>query len=741
MTNHRITVTPVLALILSSSLPGGAWSPGVAQPEAVGNPATPLAVNQDDRNDVVAFHQFIYKASDDSAGHMDWTGQVSTCTPGTTGTVFRDDVRRRINWFRAMAGVPADIVFSSTFNNDAQAAALIMAEQGALSHTPGASFGTGGCWTAAGDHAAGAGNLALGSHGPGAIDGYIEDTGSNNLAVGHRRWILSPQITTMGSGDIPSSGTYPYTSAGEHWSSNCLYVIDSASYRPGTGGFVSWPPPGFVPATTLWPRWSLHYSRTSASPTFGSATVTMTEVSTGTSIPTSIIYRYTGGGLAGDPAIAWEPNWAVFGGSPPMESEIEVTVSGITAGSSGAPGSHTYRLTIIDPEVVTDPVVVDGTATPPASGAPYTFTPLSGVGAEGYEVGISAKSPATWTEGAEDSPVPQVIDQTSAGYALRTNLTPAYGKPGNDAGSRVFHLAIPSFNEAVQIFEMDRTVIPSASSRLQFRELFRWATTTSRLRAEVSTNGGSWTELWSRTGNGANSTSGWPSSWSTRDIDLAAFSGQPIRIRFRYTGSGSTFLGTDNTYGFFVDAITVTNAQQLGDEHVTPLPGSASGFTLDATTANGPLTVGAEYVLRVRPILGGKTFGFDSPLIVTVSDSPPGFQTWIATDHPDLTPDGPTDDPDGDGLTSLLEYALGTHPGIPNSGIPGLVVSGDQVVLTVDTASLGYETPDLTYGAESSADLVTWTPVPDTGSGSRHTFVLPSGPSQRFGRWIITPTP
>ena len=625
MTDHRLRLIPVAIILLSASLPGGAWSPGLSLPGAVGSPAAPLVVDSGDRNDVVAFYQAIYKASEGAAAHMAWTGQVSTCTPGDTSSAFRDDVRRRINWFRAMANIPADIVFRSDFNASAQAAALIMAKEGDLSHSPGAEFGTGGCWTAEGDQAAGAGNLALGSYGPGAIDGYIEDTGSNNLAVGHRRWILSPRITTMGTGDIPSRGSYPYTSAGAHWASNCLYVIDSASYRPGTGAFVSWPPAGFVPATTTWPRWSLHYSSRSAPPTFGSATVTMTEVATGKIIPTSVIYRYTGGGLAGDPAVAWEPDWSGFGGSPPLEREIEVTVAGITPGSSGAPGTHTYRLTIIDPEVVTDPLVVSGSTQPPASGAPYTFTTLSGVGAEAYEVGIASKAPSAWTEDAEDSPAPRIIDQTSASYALRTNLAPAYGRPGNYAGSRVFHLAIPSFEEAVQVFEIDRTVVPSASSRLQFRELFRWATTTSRLHAEVSANGGTWTEVWSRAGNGATSTSGWPSSWSARDIGLSAFAGQPVRIRFRYSASGSTFIGTSDLHGFFVDAVTVTDAQILGDEHITTLPGDASGFTLNATTAGGPLTVGAEYVLRVRPVLGGMRFGFHPPLVVTISDLPPGF--------------------------------------------------------------------------------------------------------------------
>ena len=51
--------------------------------------------------------------------------------------------------------------------------------------------------------------------------------------------------------------------------------------------------------------------------------------------------------------------------------------------------------------------------------------------------------------------------------------------------------------------------------------------------------------------------------------------------------------------------------------------------------------------------------------------------------------------------------------------------------------TLGYDTHGITYGAEFSEDLVTWTPITDTGSGTTHTFVLPTSPIRRFARWTI----
>jgi hypothetical protein len=43
---------------------------------------------------------------------MNTTADVSTCTPGTNATAFQEAVLRRINWYRAMAGVPASVTLS-----------------------------------------------------------------------------------------------------------------------------------------------------------------------------------------------------------------------------------------------------------------------------------------------------------------------------------------------------------------------------------------------------------------------------------------------------------------------------------------------------------------------------------------------------------------------------------------------------------------------------------------------------
>jgi len=181
------------------------------------------------------------------------------CDPGTTSAVFKEAILRRINWYRAMAGLPGDIVLDDELNEKCQAAALIMAAQGALSHFPPADWE---CYTPAGNEAAGAANLHLSSTpnlDAGIVDGYIEDGGQFNASVGHRRWLLYTRQRTMGTGSV--SGTFR---------ANAIWVIGQFGIGPARNH--SWPPAGFVPYQVVYPRWSF----SSPNADFSQATVTMT---------------------------------------------------------------------------------------------------------------------------------------------------------------------------------------------------------------------------------------------------------------------------------------------------------------------------------------------------------------------------------------------------------------------------------------------------------------------------------
>ncbi len=87
-------------------------------------------VNPQNREASRQFYFNVYLASGSQA--INWTGNRATCNAGDTALDFKEAVARRINYFRAMAGVPAVIVFAATYNQKDQKAALMMSVNGAL---------------------------------------------------------------------------------------------------------------------------------------------------------------------------------------------------------------------------------------------------------------------------------------------------------------------------------------------------------------------------------------------------------------------------------------------------------------------------------------------------------------------------------------------------------------------------------------------------------------------------------
>ncbi|HYR58259.1 MAG TPA: CAP domain-containing protein, partial [Chthoniobacteraceae bacterium] len=201
--------------------------------------ATPsgFVIDPASRETARVFFRTVYAASENVP--IGWTGSVASGDAGTTSADFKDAVRRRVNYFRAMAGLSAGITFDATYNSKDQQAALMMSANDSLSHAPPTTWKY---YTSDGADATGHSDLFLGYYGPPAITGYIQDFGSPNASAGHRRWILYPQTKTMGTGDIPPDGSYQ--------SANALWVAmpDFGTTRPAVrDNFVAWPPPGFVP--------------------------------------------------------------------------------------------------------------------------------------------------------------------------------------------------------------------------------------------------------------------------------------------------------------------------------------------------------------------------------------------------------------------------------------------------------------------------------------------------------------
>ena len=131
-----------------------------------------------------------YLPSEGFENRHEWTGSVKNKDPGQLSARLHQDVIMRVNYFRAMTGLNANIELSDDLNIMAQEAALMMSYENTLSHYPDKSWRY---YSESGATAARNSNLSLGTnvayYGPAAVDGQIEDAGDNNKNLGHRRWI------------------------------------------------------------------------------------------------------------------------------------------------------------------------------------------------------------------------------------------------------------------------------------------------------------------------------------------------------------------------------------------------------------------------------------------------------------------------------------------------------------------------------------------------------------------------
>jgi len=125
-----------------------------------------------------------------------WTGNTKNCVAGQSSAEARAASIAAINYARKLNGLPL-VSESAAATKRGQAAALIMAAENQLSHYPSSGWK---CFTQLGAQGAETANLALASGPAQSIELYLSDPGANNLGVGHRRWLLDPNLKNVGVG-------------------------------------------------------------------------------------------------------------------------------------------------------------------------------------------------------------------------------------------------------------------------------------------------------------------------------------------------------------------------------------------------------------------------------------------------------------------------------------------------------------------------------------------------------------
>jgi hypothetical protein len=545
---------PPTAPLSVAGLPGGGPKPQIA--------TGGFYVDTSSREQVRSFYRAIYPASDGAP--MNSTADVTTCTPGTNSAAFQDAVARRINWFRAMAGLPAAVTLDSGNSAKSQQAAVIMSRNGLLSHYPPPSWL---CYSGPGADAASNSNIALGADGADSISSYMLDYGTNNFEVGHRRWLLYPQTQVMGTGDVPPVGN-------SYMAANSTWVFDANFYGPRPAlrtPCIAWPPSGYVPYQTVYPRWS--FSLTNSD--FTSATVTMT--SNGVNIAVSqenYAINY------GENTVVWVPmglnpnNYFTVFPFNGTDTVYGVTVSNIRVGASYI--SFSYNVTLFDPAVPGPdyvPPVVVGPDQPGVgySNSYYCRSPTAPA-ISSYQFRVTPRASGNLADNAQNGLTNFSISPTPI-YPIITNAADGLGNRFHLAHADIYH-ADP------QLLQLKETLFPATNTQVSFDSRLGWASGNEAAHVQASADGGtSWADLFIQYGLGP-SVPG-ETTFTRRSVSLSNYVGRPTLLRFNYDAQTSIVPGTDPAWGWTFKNIVITNTEQL----LTPITNSTSSTYFAFTPA------------------------------------------------------------------------------------------------------------------------------------------------------------
>ena len=551
-------------------------------------------IDTSNREAVRLFYNAVYFASE--GVDMGWTGNYISSDAGDISADYREATRLRINFFRAMSGVPSWISFDSTYNEKNQQAAFMMSGEGILSHMPPISWNY---YTVDGAEAAAKSNIALGTAGPESVTGYMRDHGLNNKQVGHRKWLLHPPHQTFGSGDVPGnqdisliSETFPQGQTPIEANTITIFDGNTNNAYPSTrDGFVAWPPKGYVPYTLVFARWSFGVEGGDLS----QATVTLSQGDT--PIPVTIDYQSSGDTLD---HLVWVPEGKDTSISSDVyekpEVDIPYTVKVQSVLINDSPQSFTYNVTLFDPAVATPestPTLVSGTDHL-AVGASTAYLLRGDPQIDGLQ----------WRK-VNTTTFNSIFNAESGlnGLTAETGPYDPYAMALAASGSYSYRLGILDENATgPQSLTLNDTLVPSANSVLTFKSRVGLIATLQTANVEVSTDGGNqWESLWQKS---ISSSGELESSYQNESIDLGSYAGSPIHIRFIFrTKFEFYFITLDDPniiHGWAFDNISISNADKFSNISEGPVIDGRS-FQITSNSAE-------SFLLQVRPRVFGDFF-------------------------------------------------------------------------------------------------------------------------------------
>lgn len=518
-----------------------------------------LAIDPDNRWLIRDFHNTVFSVGE--AASMDWNGHYAWGDPGAPSPEWQEATRQRVSLYRTLAGVPMEVELDPYLSAAAQQAALMMSVRNQISHTPDTWWQW---YTEDAGLAARRSNLARGSTGPQAVEGYMMDFGANNASVGHRRWLLLPQLEVIGNGDVPGSPSPSYSPV------NVMWVIpESLGPRPATRDpFIAWPPRGYIPADLVYARWS--FSLPGAD--FTNAVVHME--SGGQGIPLYIESRDAdSGGIIGDPTLVWVPDNLSTSGRvnwprPVWDQTVQVTVSRVDI--DGSEHFFSYSVTIFDPDR-------PGPEEYPTRA--YTEEPVIPTVPAAF--GVDSRE---WAEAIQGRLIMgeaySVLHDAEAGLgAFTAEVSSGFQLVQQDrvaSGAAAYHLANPDGDAQILRLE-EEFIIGEGSPTLSFDSSLAWATANQVASVDMNLGSGDeWQTIWST--RGPVQTNG---EFEPVVIDLSAWSGKSARFRLRYDlEGGQYYYNSGPPFGWAFDNLSLSGVSRITRIEVLPEQENRSMMTL-----------------------------------------------------------------------------------------------------------------------------------------------------------------
>ncbi len=243
-----------------------------------------------------------------------FTAGQNQCDVGTLAAGGITDTLVRTNMYRWMEGLDP-VTDDATKDQGDQACAVIQAWNNPKSlSNPHSPPNTATCYNALGATWSGQSNLAWGTSCADSIDLYVSDPG-NATTLGHRRWVLHPNLGKVGV------GYYEGGNNGYQGKAQCLGVFDTSGTGPYPAWY-SWPPSGYVPkAVAQTTPWSFHIKQKSV---ISGAVIAVKDMGANKDVAVSTQKLNQG---FGDDAISFSPS----GWTPQVGDVYRVSV---TAGGS-----------------------------------------------------------------------------------------------------------------------------------------------------------------------------------------------------------------------------------------------------------------------------------------------------------------------------------------------------------------------------------------------------------------------